>query len=262
MSKTKIAGGTLTAAEVGGAGAAPIIETPEMAFDRLVGAGETKAAELIVEAEAKAAKIVEEGTKKVQEIATIGANEATKIIEDAKAQAEDIVSEADKKADLTDDEIADAENDAEVIIGQAKTKAAKIIADAEGNAEAIKSEKARLAEVKTKAEDAEAAAKKRGADKAKRSKAKQKALTKPQVINEDDMRAALGVAALLGDMPSDLSALQAKLVQDHKAEFCDLLPQHTVKIYGMIAAGPAGFRQALKNWAAAVRRLAAQQAAT
>ncbi len=242
MTKTKAESKTLPAAEVEGA-------APPAAPDR-------QAADIIADAEKRAAELISEAEAKIAEISKIGAIEAAKTIEDAKNEAAEIVKSATEKLDFSDEAYEDAENDAQSIVEQAQAKAAKIIADAEDNAEDIRAEKARVAEVEAKAKATEEATKTREANKKKRAKAKEKALKKPQAIAEDYMQAATLLAADLGDMPTDISALQAHLVEHHGAEFDGDAPIHTVKIYGLIAAGPAGFHNALKNWAAAVRRCA------
>jgi len=179
---------------------------------------------------------------------------AAEMIATAETKAAEIIAAAEEK-------YAEAEARVNETIALAQTRADAIIEAATGEAADIEAAKKVEAEAAAKVEADADAAKARTAEKKKRAKAKERALKAPQKIDEKDLPAAILLAGELGDMPGDISGLMARLKANHGAEFDGEPPIHTVKIYGLTASGPAGFHAALKNWAAAVRRIAAKQAA-
>ncbi len=187
---------------------------------------------------------------------------ANAILDKAKAAADTMLDKAKVEAAWT---INEAKEDVEKIIAAAKEEAEKIIAAAQEEALAItgtaQSKAEAEAAAQANAEAAKDAEKEAKAEKKKRAKAKEKRLKAPQKIDKGcDVEAAM-LAGELGDMPADISGLMQRLEKDHDAIFDSGHPVHTVTIYGLTASGAAGFHHALKNWAAAVRRLLAKSAA-
>lgn len=174
------------------------------------------------------------------------ATETVDLVAAAELEAAEIVSAAEKKA-------ADILSEAEAV---AEKSAAGIIADANSVVDDSAKEKAAV----EKATEEKAAEEKAAVEKANKTAntAKLKSMKQAQSIAKGKMQDAILLSGELGDaLGGDISNLQQNLIANHDALFDGNPPVHTVTIYGLTAQGPGGFRSALENWCAAVRRIAA-----